>query len=411
MQRQRQSTVGVFAAAVVLVALVVTLVGAEVPYEDELRFLREKVHETWPHMPHDKAEEFALVLFKLAQEESFIDLPPAHQEGQNETAIEFPCEVYGPSDPVPTSAKRLRPADIKVLGALGDSLTAGFGAKAGTIFTLFNDFRGVSYANGGDGPVDKVLTLGTILRKYNPDIKGLSTGKGDINSGGAHLNLAVTGAIVQDVPSQVNNFIKRVKATSGIDYDNDWKMVSILIGHNNLCSFCSDAGKHGPETFGRLLEESVDILYSQVPRLFVNLLSPVDVTALYPASQGLCSLLHAFECSCGVDKNAAVREAVSKAHAEYFEELKRVAGLDKYKAREDFAVVVQPFLEDTKIPTGSNGKPDTSYLAPDCFHFSEKAHQAAAVGLWNNIIEQDKQTVWVPGEPIECPANGAVLTT
>jgi len=63
-------------------------------------------------------------------------------------------------------------------------------------------------------------------------------------------------------------------------------MLSILIGHNNLCAFCRDAGKNGPETFGRVLEESVDILYSQVPRLFVNLLSPVDVTALYPASQG-----------------------------------------------------------------------------------------------------------------------------
>jgi hypothetical protein len=44
-------------------------------------------------------------------------------EGQNETAVEFPCEAYGPSDPVPTSAKRLRPADIKVLGALGDRCT------------------------------------------------------------------------------------------------------------------------------------------------------------------------------------------------------------------------------------------------------------------------------------------------
>jgi hypothetical protein len=27
-----------------------------------------------------------------------------------------------------------------------------------------------------------------------------------------------------DIPSQVNNFIKRVKATPGIDYDNDWKV-------------------------------------------------------------------------------------------------------------------------------------------------------------------------------------------
>ena len=63
-------------------------------------------------------------------------------------------------------------------------------------------------------------------------------------------------------------------------------MVSILIGHNNLCAFCNDADANGPETFGRLLEKSVDVLYEQVPRVFVNLLSPVDVTALYPASEG-----------------------------------------------------------------------------------------------------------------------------
>jgi hypothetical protein len=30
-------------------------------------------------MPHDKAEEFALVLFKLAQDESFINLPLANK--------------------------------------------------------------------------------------------------------------------------------------------------------------------------------------------------------------------------------------------------------------------------------------------------------------------------------------------
>jgi hypothetical protein len=122
-------------------------------------------------------------------------------------------------------------------------------------------------------------------------------------------------------------------------------MVSILIGHNNLCAFCNDADANGPETFGRLLEKSVDVLYEQVPRVFVNLLSPVDVTALYPASEGphppprrtrylapstyhlritpmcaallswltgWCSLLHFFECSCGVNSDPAVREAVSK---------------------------------------------------------------------------------------------------
>ena len=52
-------------------------------------------------------------------------------------------------------------------------------------------------AVGGDETVDTVLTLGNILRKYNPDIKGLSTGQGNVNSAGANLNVAVTGARIQ----------------------------------------------------------------------------------------------------------------------------------------------------------------------------------------------------------------------
>lgn len=59
----------------------------------------------------------------------------------------FSCEVYPPSESVPTSVRELRPGDVQVLAALGDSLTAAFGAKASTIFTLFNDYRGVSFAS------------------------------------------------------------------------------------------------------------------------------------------------------------------------------------------------------------------------------------------------------------------------
>jgi phospholipase B1 len=55
--------------------------------------------------------------------------------------------LYWPSILRPFKASRLRPADIEVLGALGDSLTAGFGAKASTVYNLFTDFRGVSYAS------------------------------------------------------------------------------------------------------------------------------------------------------------------------------------------------------------------------------------------------------------------------
>jgi phospholipase B1 len=94
-------------------------------------------------------------------------------------------------------------------------------------------------AVGGDGTVQSVLTLGNILRQYNPDIKGLSTGTGGVDSDGAHLNLAVTGAIVQDMEAQANNFISRAKATAGIDFDNDWKVrvsLSVVIVKQIQCN-------------------------------------------------------------------------------------------------------------------------------------------------------------------------------
>ena len=59
------------------------------------------------------------------------------------------------------------------------------------------------------------------------------------------------------------------------------QMVSILIGHNNLCDFCVDPVENGPETFGRLLEESIDLLYDQVPRLFINLVPPPSPVILH----------------------------------------------------------------------------------------------------------------------------------
>jgi len=332
-----------------------------------------------------------------------------------EPDVSFDCKVYWPSFLPPHKAKNLRPADIEVLGALGDSLTAGFGAKSATVYNLFTDFRGVSYATGGDKPVEgKLTTLGSILREYNPRIKGLSTGEGDIESAGANLNLAVTGAVIQDLPGQVKNFTKRLRSNLGlIHYHTDWKMVSILIGHNNLCDFCVDPVENGPETFGRLLEESIDLLYAQVPRLFVNLLSPIDVSILSTfSSYGQCGFWHSYLCPCAVAGPDALK-ALAQAHEGYFREIERIVGLPKYQTRGDFALVLQPFLKDTVIPTKPDGQPDDSYFAPDCFHFSEKSHQAAGVALWNNLISpaQAKQHTWSPGEPIKCPAKGSVLPT
>ncbi len=64
------------------------------------------------------------------------------------------------------------------------------------------------------------------------------------------------------------------------------QMLSILVGHNNLCDYCKDADANSPETFNSLMEQTLDILKAEVPRLFINLISPLDVTELYVANQG-----------------------------------------------------------------------------------------------------------------------------
>jgi phospholipase B1 len=56
--------------------------------------------------------------------------------------------------------------------AMGDSLTAAFGADAWTIFTVFTEYRGLSWSIGGDSNVNEVFTIPNILKKYNPNIKG-----------------------------------------------------------------------------------------------------------------------------------------------------------------------------------------------------------------------------------------------
>ena len=59
----------------------------------------------------------------------------------------------------------------------------------------------------------------------------------------------------------------------------------------------------------------------------------------------------------------------------------------RYDTRDDFTVVIQPLFNNLDMPKLPDGSVDTSYFAPDCFHFSGKAHAAAAHGLWNIMLK------------------------
>ena len=60
----------------------------------------------------------------------------------------FPCQQLSPSPSPPTSVHQLRPGDISVIAAMGDSITAGTGALAEDVKQILTEYAGVSFSIG-----------------------------------------------------------------------------------------------------------------------------------------------------------------------------------------------------------------------------------------------------------------------
>ncbi|RNA35913.1 phospholipase membrane-associated-like [Brachionus plicatilis] len=322
----------------------------------------------------------------------------------------FTCDLQV-SDEVPTSVHKLKPGDIKVVAALGDSLTASLGSNARTILGLLIEYRGRSWSIGGNQELEKLLTLPNLLKKFNPNLKGFSVGKNIMFSGktGKGLNVAVSGQEANHVPEQASILIDRLRSDPEIDFQNDWKLVTIFVGGNDLCDYCNDRDLHNPLAYATYLQHALDLLYKEVPRVFVNLVSVLNVNDVKLLNKGLiCSLLHKRVCPCAAyPESAEAEKELSEYIDGYHNFTEAVVNSGRFDGRDDFAVVVQPFFKEFRVPRLPNGKVDFSYFAPDCFHFSTKGQTSAAIGLWNNMLQPvgKKSTIWRPQDQILCPTK------
>jgi len=304
------------------------------------------------------------------------------------------CAATGRSNPRPDNVRQLLPGDVDLICALGDSIVAAFGALSKTIFDVFKEWRGYSFAAGGETNVENFISVPNILKAYYPGVKGFSTGTGNQDSAFAHLNVAVSGARSRDMSAQVPKLIAKINQQYNMQ--NDWKLLNFFVGGNDLCDYCRDNKTNSPANYKSNIEKALDEIQANIPKAFVNLIAPPDITLLGQVSSGLCSILHGFECSCANDV------ASHNIYPDYIRALFDIEATAKYHTR-NFHVTVQPFLVETKLPQ-KNGKPDIDYFAPDCFHFSGLAHQAASVALWNNMMQAagKKQLDWTPGEHLIC---------
>ncbi|KAK7504178.1 hypothetical protein BaRGS_00004482 [Batillaria attramentaria] len=343
----------------------------EVQKEVSFRFRNETIRKLWEKYRPRKFHKSAL---------KDDDVPPFH------------CASLPPSPEVPTSVHALRPADIKVVAAMGDSLTAGTGISADWILEELIENRGLSWSGGGQGTYEEQITVPNILKNYNPSVYGYALGNGDEFSKNSRFNVAPrlkgplscnllvqhsvllnsmirTLSIVlyfvmdnSELVEQAWVLIDRMKKAPEVDFENDWKLVTILSGNNDLCDYCKDpVNRDGTEQ---------------------------GLVVLRPP------LLHLRMCCLPWQRGE--REGAEE-----------IAMSGRYDTRDDFTVVCQPFFNQTYVPYDDDGQPDLSFFAPDCFHLSEKGQAAAASALWNNMIESQpvKRTEWTPGELIECPTE------
>jgi len=345
--------------------------------------------------------------FPLSNEEDFAQLAEEVSSFRKEKVAETqPFAAACPTIPIPVDTSdvtKLKPGNIKVVMAMGDSITAAMSAKDTNIL-LLKEYRGIAYATGGDAGV---VTFPNILKQYTASGYpiGPSTGIGKRTMATNGLNGAVSGAINIDMRGQAEWLVTELKKNTKINLSKDWKVLTIWIGSNNICDVCNNDELNNAKDFYRHIMAALDYFYVNVPRLFVNLVANLDITQIYDISSGACGLLHPQECPCPSSKNAAVRDGVKTVIKQYVSTAYDIQANFTQRKNPEFAVVVQPFLVESPVY-------NRSFLsAADCFHPSAISHEAASVALWNSMITplNNKAKSWVPGQLPICPTADTII--
>ncbi|XP_017798889.1 PREDICTED: phospholipase B1, membrane-associated-like [Habropoda laboriosa] len=352
--------------------------------------------------PGDDPRRYEAGAYGKVQDEVPIDVP-------------FPCNVTGGrSSEIPDSVHRLRPGDIDVIAAMGDSLTAGVGIFATDLIGLPIENRGAAGSIGGQGTWRTYLTLPNILKEFNPNLVGYALGDSLTSHPASQLNVAELGAMSKDMPFMAKYLVNRIRNDSRIDINKHWKLISISIGSNDFCAeMCAVSSPWSLIENHKIdLINTLRILRDNLPRTFLTLNLPPHLEALIATRQGRSSLkcyaMTNLECPCLFALQYRDRRPEYYDIMRSWQELEEeIANYEEFQT-DDFTVVTLPTLKRVTIPLAEDGYSDVSYLSADCFHVSQKANARFANGIWNNLLEPigNKTERWyAPYERFLCPTE------
>ncbi|XP_049546327.1 phospholipase B1, membrane-associated-like [Anopheles darlingi] len=330
--------------------------------------------------------------------------------------VPFPCDVsLGRSAKVPSSVHKLRPGDIRVIAAMGDSLTAASGASATQFTDLYQENRGLAWSIGGQWDWRNVTTLPNILKVFNPQLVGYSYGDSMPFHWETQFNMAEIGAVSYDIPHMARAMVERIRRDRRVDWKRDWKMVTIAIGGNDICTFVCmmQQPEQLPYKHRLRLQKTLRYLRDNMPRTFVNVVSVPSVKKVITLEDKpfVCQSLHHGECSCWIGKlynqSDASRKRWARIQEQFISVEREVAESAEFRGLDEFAVVYQPW--SLNVTMKMNGKKvDYSLLSYDCFHMSQKGNAYAGTALWNNLLEPPgkKSASWRPlMKNFKCPTK------
>lgn len=347
------------------------------------------------------------------------------------------CPLLEPRSTPPKDVSDLRPDDIKVVMALGDSVTAGFGAKLISMLDakILQEYRGLSFSIGGD---PNAPTVANFIRHYEPSLIGQSRGTHFIELclGGVFcapdeltyrpnqdmFNAALSGAISRTLGMETRYLLRQVLRHHAVNVTTDWKMLTLFIGTNELCKFSciekSSGEASNADEYEQRIMMTLELIHQRMPRTLVNILLLSDMSQVDHFANTHPRCLHARQllstiCPCAVLHGESGRWAMRRATAEYNQRLlriakrmnARVAAIARAENRPlEFAITVSPILRDTDL---RNDIPAHFAAKLDCFHPSATAHKSLAINIWRDLFVpySDRATHLLEQEDIYCPSE------
>ncbi|XP_065446055.1 phospholipase B1, membrane-associated-like [Chrysemys picta bellii] len=189
----------------------------------------------------------------------------------------------------------------------------------------------------------------------------------------------------RSILDQAKEMVKCMKENQMIDFQNDWKLITVFFSAENLCSSCASTHQENCSLDSmERLTRVLDFLYQRVPKAFVNLVDSTEfrIFSLSHSNQNKISNASKKPCNC-VDEDSKLDDVILRWS--YQNDLEKLLKSGRYDVRDDFTIVLQPFLQEINLPHRMGWQVNGISIPKTPEEITEEECSALGVGLWNNM--------------------------